>query len=105
MSSGTFAYLARRVIFLVPLMIGLSLVMFTIIHVAPGDPVTALLGERGASNPTFVEQTRKNLGLDKPLPVQYVKWVRRIVLHGDLGKAYTFNNKPVMTLIGERFWS
>lgn len=101
MSSGTFAYLARRVIFLVPLMIGLSLVMFTIIHVAPGDPVTALLGERGASNPTFVEQTRKNLGLDKPLPIQYVKWVGRLV-QGDFGTAYTFNRRPVLSLISDR---
>ena len=62
MQSGTVAYLIRRTLFLVPLMIGLSLVMFTLIHTAPGDPVLALLGERGADNPDFVEQTRKNLG-------------------------------------------
>jgi peptide/nickel transport system permease protein len=105
MQSGIWAYLARRAIFLVPLLLGLSVLMFLLIHAAPGDPVLAMMGERAASNPTYVEQTRKNLGLDKPLPVQYVYWLRRIVLHGDLGKAYTFNNKPVMTLIGERFWS
>lgn len=101
MSSGTFAYLARRVIFLVPLMLGLSLVMFTIIHVAPGDPVRAYMGERGASNPTFVEQTRKNLGLDKPLPIQYLKWVGRLA-QGDFGTAYTFNRRPVLSLISDR---
>jgi peptide/nickel transport system permease protein len=105
MHSGTWAYLARRAIFLVPLLLGLSILMFLLIHAAPGDPVLAMMGERAASNPTYVEQTRKNLGLDKPLPIQYLYWLRRIVLHGDLGKAYTFNNKPVMTLIGERFWS
>jgi peptide/nickel transport system permease protein len=105
MQSGIWAYLARRAIFLVPLLLGLSILMFLLIHAAPGDPVLAMMGERAASNPTYVEQTRKNLGLDKPLPVQYLYWLRRIVLHGDLGKAYTFNNKPVMTLIGERFWT
>jgi peptide/nickel transport system permease protein len=105
MQSGVWAYLARRAIFLVPLLLGLSILMFLLIHAAPGDPVLAMMGERAASNPTYVEQTRKNLGLDKPLPVQYFYWLRRIVLHGDLGQAYTFNNKPVMTLIGERFWS
>ena len=59
MRSGTVSYLIRRTIFLVPLMLGLSLVMFVLIHSAPGDPVTALMGERGASNPDFVEETRK----------------------------------------------
>jgi peptide/nickel transport system permease protein len=105
MQSGIWAYVARRAIFLVPLLLGLSILMFLLIHAAPGDPVLAMMGERAASNPTYVEQTRKNLGLDKPLPVQYFYWLRRIVLHGDLGTAYTFNNKPVLTLIGERFWS
>jgi peptide/nickel transport system permease protein len=105
MHSGTWAYLARRAIFLVPLLLGLSLLMFILIHAAPGDPVLATLGERAASDPTFVAQARKNLGLDKPLPIQYLFWLRRIVFHGDLGTAYTFNNKPVMTLIGERFRS
>jgi peptide/nickel transport system permease protein len=105
MHSGIWSYLARRAIFLVPLLIGLSILMFLLIHAAPGDPALAMMGERAASNPQYVEQVRKNLGLDKPLPVQYLYWMRRIVLHGDLGRAYTFNNKPVMTLIGERFWS
>lgn len=103
MQSGTVAYLIRRTLFLVPLMIGLSLVMFTLIHTAPGDPVLALLGERGAQNPDFVEETRKQLGLDQPLPIQYIKWVGQLV-QGDFGTAYTFNRTPVLELIGDRFW-
>ncbi|MDQ3168029.1 MAG: ABC transporter permease, partial [Chloroflexota bacterium] len=103
MASGTTAYLARRGLFLIPLLIGLSMLMFGLIHAAPGDPVVAMLGERGASNPQFVEQARINLGLDKPLPVQYAYWLKNIV-RGDLGTAYTFNGKPVLSLIGERFW-
>jgi peptide/nickel transport system permease protein len=51
-----------------------------------------------------VEQRQKQLGLDKPLPIQYVYWVGHL-LKGDFGKAYTFNKTPVLTLIGQRFWS
>jgi peptide/nickel transport system permease protein len=104
MNSGVWAYMARRVLMLIPLLLGLSLLMFTLIQAAPGDPVLAMMGERAASNPQYVEQARANLGLDDPLPVQYVRWVGNLV-QGDFGTAYTFNNKPVLTLIGERFWS
>ena len=103
MASGSTAYLVRRALFLIPLLIGLSILMFGLIHAAPGDPVVAMLGERGASNPQFVEQARVNLGLDKPLPIQYAIWLGNVA-RGDLGTAYTFNSKPVLSLIGERFW-
>lgn len=104
MSSGVWAYMARRVLMLVPLLLGLSLIMFTLIQAAPGDPVLAMMGEQAASNPQYVEQARKNLGLDDPLPIQYFRWVSNMV-QGDFGTAYTFNRTPVLKLIGERFWS
>ena len=103
MPPGTTAYLVRRVLLLVPLLLGLSLIMFGLIHAAPGDPVTARLGPQAAANPEFLTQARKNLGLDQPLPVQYVRWLGDL-LQGDLGNAYTFNNVPVLDLIQSRFW-
>ena len=103
MPPGLWAYVLRRTLFLVPLLLGLSVVMFGLIHAAPGDPVLALLGPQAAANPEFIEQARKNLGLDEPLPVQYARWLGNLV-RGDLGTAATFNNTPVLTLIGERFW-
>jgi len=103
MHSGIWPFVARRVLFLVPLLLGLSIIMFGLIHAAPGDPVIALLGPQAAANPQFIEQARRNLGLDEPLPVQYLRWLGKLV-RGDLGTAATFNNKPVLTLIGERFW-
>jgi peptide/nickel transport system permease protein len=78
-------------------------VMFVLIHAAPGDPAVAMMGPQAAANPQFLEQARKNMGLDQPLPVQYLRWLERL-LHGDFGIAYTFNKKPVLALIGERFW-
>ncbi len=104
MNGGLWGYIARRTLFLIPLLLGLSIIMFTLIHAAPGNPVTAMMGERAASNPEFVEQRQKQLGLDKPLPVQYVYWIGNL-LTGDFGKAYTFNRTPVLTLIGQRLWS
>lgn len=84
-------------------MFGLSLVMFALIHAAPGDPALAMMGPQAAANPQFLEQTRVNLGLNEPLPVQYARWVGKLV-RGDFGTAYTFNRKPVLSLIGERVW-
>ncbi len=97
------AYMIRRFLFLIPLLLGLSIVMFTLIRLAPGDPALAMMSPTAASNPQYLEQTRKNLGLDDPLPVQYLTWLGNMVT-GDFGTAYTFNNKPVLDLIGERFW-
>jgi peptide/nickel transport system permease protein len=83
----------------VPILIGLSLIMFLMVHLAPGDPASAFI--QPGANPAFIEQTRKNFGLDQPLPVQYYKYVSRLV-RGDLGTAYTFNGKPVWELIKAR---
>jgi peptide/nickel transport system permease protein len=77
--------------------------MFTLIRLAPGDPALAMMSPSAANNPEYLEQTRRNMGLDEPLPVQYLTWLGNM-LTGDFGTAYTFNNKPVLDLIGERFW-
>ncbi|MBA2469854.1 MAG: ABC transporter permease [Chloroflexia bacterium] len=101
MLSETRAYMIRRVLMLVPLLIGLSFVMFLLLRLAPGDPATAMMSPQAMNNPDYVEQTRRNLGLDEPLYAQYGIWLRNLAT-GDLGTAYSFNNKPVLNLIGER---
>ena len=100
MSASTRNYIVRRILLLFPLLVGLSMVVFTIIHLAPGDPALAFVSEQ-SFDPTVVEQVRKNLGLDKPLPVQYGIWASKVARF-DFGTAYTFNRKPVISLIGER---
>src|SRR5215207_8409562 len=104
MPSGVWSYLIRRTLILIPLLFGLSIIMFALIHAAPGDPVVAMMGPTAAGNPQYVEQARANLGLDKSLPVQYLTWAGNIV-RGDFGTAYTFGNKPVFSLIQDRFWA
>ncbi|CAA9519299.1 MAG: Dipeptide transport system permease protein DppB [uncultured Thermomicrobiales bacterium] len=101
MTGATAAYLLRRVLLLVPLALGLSILMFGLIHAAPGDPVLALLGPQAAANPRFLEQARANYGLDDPLPIQYLHWLGNVV-QGDFGRSYAFNNVPVLELIGQR---
>lgn len=100
MSVRTRNYLLGRVLMLVPLLLGLTVVIFTMIHLAPGDPALAFISEQ-ANDPVMLAQIRQNLGLDQPLPVQYWLWVQQVA-RLDFGTAYTFNRKPVVALIGER---
>lgn len=91
-------YILRRLFFLVPVLIGISVLVFALVHLAPGDPVVAMLG----IHPTAQEATRlrHELGLDKPLPEQYFVWLWRM-LHGRLGTSL-YAHEPVSTLILQR---
>ena len=100
MSAENRRYILRRIVLLMPLLVGLTLIVFTLIHVAPGDPALAFVSEQSI-DPEVIAQVRKNLGLDQPLPVQYAIWVGHVV-RLDFGTAYTFNQKPVIELIQER---
>jgi peptide/nickel transport system permease protein len=94
------AYLLRRLIMLVPLLLGLTVVIFALIHLAPGDPAAAFVSQ-SSIDPQVIAQVRKNLGLDQPLPVQYVVWLGHVA-RLDFGTAYTFNQTPVIELIAQR---
>jgi peptide/nickel transport system permease protein len=100
MSSENRAYILRRIVLVVPLLLGLTLIIFTMIHLAPGDPAAAFVSEQSI-DPAVIAQVRKNLGLDQPLPVQYAIWLAHVA-HLDFGTAYTFNQEPVIKLIEER---
>src|SRR5215469_11286096 len=100
MSAENRAYILRRVLLLFPLLVGLTMIVFAMIHLAPGDPALAFASEQSI-DPQVLQQVRKNLGLDQPLPVQYAIWVSHVI-RLDFGTAYTFNQKPVIELIEER---
>jgi peptide/nickel transport system permease protein len=91
-------YIARRLLLLIPVLWGITAVVFLLIHSAPGDPITAFLGV----HPTVeqVAKLRHLLGLDQPLPVQYLFWLSR-VLQGDLGTSL-LTHQPVAQTILER---
>ena len=94
-----FIYLIRRLLLTVPVLLGVATLVFALIHLVPGDPAQAMLGE-GASQQE-VQKLRATLGLDRPLLVQYRSFLRGIT-RGDLGTSFRYNT-PVTTQIRERF--
>ncbi|MEK3724659.1 ABC transporter permease [Paenibacillus sp. FSL H8-0034] len=91
-------YLLKRILHLFPVLFILSIVVFFIIYLIPGDPASVMLGD-GAS-PEIVEQLREQMGLNTPLYLQYVHWMSD-VFHGNLGNSY-FMKKSVTETIIER---
>jgi peptide/nickel transport system permease protein len=91
-------HLARRVLFTIPVLLGVATLVFSLIHLVPGDPVQSMLGE-GVS-PQDVAEMRTRLGLDKPLLVQYGAFLRGLAA-GDLGTSLR-TNQPVARAIAER---
>jgi len=77
-----FSYTVRRLLMLIPVLIGMSLLVFSIIHLIPGDPAKTILGEKAA--PQVLENMREELGLNDPLAVQYKNYMVNLV-KGDLG--------------------
>jgi peptide/nickel transport system permease protein len=77
-------YALKRLLCVTPVAIGVSIVCFMLVHIAPGDPLAALLP--ADAPPEVVDQVRAAYGLDEPLPVQYALWSWK-VLHGDLGNS------------------
>jgi len=88
-------YLLRRLFLMVPVVLGVTVVVFCIIHLAPGDPVLLLVGERAP--PEVYERVRHAWGLDRPLPVQYLAFLGNI-LRGDLGMSIQMR-RPVLDLL------
>ena len=100
-------YLIKRLLVMIPTLLGISIVAFTIIRIAPGNPV--MLEARGAGGAVDVrlrqdadllKMRERMYGLDKPIPVQYVQWLWRIV-RLDFGRSMT-ENRPVLEMVAER---
>jgi len=86
-----FGYFLKRLGYVLPVALGVSIVCFLLVHIAPGDPITAMTA--GNASQEVVDQIKQAYGLDKPLPVQYAIWLGK-VLTGDLGMSIS-NGRPV----------
>ena len=84
-----FRFIVYRLVQLIPVLLLVSFIVFAFMHVLPGDVIDALAGEAEAHDPAVRAALTKELGLDKPIYVQYVIWLGKIVLHGDFGKSIT----------------
>jgi peptide/nickel transport system permease protein len=90
--------LGKRLLQIVPTLFFVSLLIFSLQHLLPGDPALVMAGEE--RDPEAIEQIRRHYHLDRPLPVQYAYWVKG-VLSGDLGESMRIK-EPVLSLIGEK---
>src|SRR6202034_2787847 len=90
----------RRLLMVVPVLLGVSVIVFLVISLIPGDPARAILGT--FATPENIADVTCQHGLDQPLPIQYVVWVGH-VLRGDLGRSYILH-KPVLDEIMARLF-
>lgn len=92
------SFIVRRILLALPVLFGASLALFALLYVLPSDPAAFVLGD--SATPAQLAELRHTLGLDRPVLVQYLVWLGRL-LHGDLGDLLV-NGFPVARLIGQR---
>lgn len=92
-------YIIKRLLSVIPVLFVVSIVIFGIIHLTPGDPAAVILGQE--ATPEQIEELREQLGLNDPIHLQYLKWIGGVV-QGDLGQSY-FMKEPVTTAIADHF--
>jgi peptide/nickel transport system permease protein len=99
MKRGFLRYVAIRILQTIPVLVGISVVVFVIIHFAPGDPVVNRLGIQATEE--NIQELRQAYGLNQPLYIQYLEWLGGI-LRGDFGRSLTQGGRPVADLIRSR---
>ena len=87
------AYVGRRLLLAIPTLLGASIIVFAMVHLAPGDPIAAVMPAE--SSQAEIEATKRAYGFDKPLPVQYLVWLGRVA-QGDLGKSIATRRAVVL---------
>src|SRR4030095_5816018 len=96
-------YFLKRLLLIFPTLFGISVISFAIIHLTPGDPTILKVGgeESGSGDPKkVIEETRALYGLDQPLPVQYLRWLKRMLTF-DFGYSFR-DHRPVIDKLKER---
>lgn len=98
-------YIARRVLIMIPTMLVISMIVFVVIQLPPGDYLDTLVAQLASQgdrvDPAQLDALRARYGLDQPLVMQYFTWLQRIVFHFDFGQSFEWN-KPVTELVGGR---
>ena len=94
-------YIVKRLLFMVPLLFGITVVCFTVMHLAPGSPTDLQTQMNPRASVEMTERLRAMYDLDKPLPEQYIRWVGRLALL-DLGVSFSTDRRPVADKILER---
>ena len=95
-----YKYILRRLLLLIPVIIGVTFIIFSMMYFTPGDPARIILGEQASE--VDVQRLRADMGLDDPFFVQFGRYVKDVVVEQDLGRSYR-TNRPVMDEITARF--
>ncbi|MDD5658402.1 MAG: ABC transporter permease [Actinomycetota bacterium] len=94
-------YIIKRLISIIPVLIGISIVVFFLIRMIPGDPASLMLSSSQSSDPQFIAKFNAEYGLDKPIIVQYIMWMKKMVT-GDMGDSIFLRDK-VISIILKKF--
>ncbi|MFF1721317.1 ABC transporter permease [Streptomyces sviceus] len=94
-------YVARRLLQMIPVFIGTTLLIFLMVYALPGDPVRGLFGDKGGS-PQVIAALRHEYGLDQPIMVQYWHYMKNMILHADFGTQIA-SGRPVTDVLGDAF--
>jgi len=97
-----YQYIIKRLLWAIPVVVGISILIFSMMHLVPGDPIDIMTMEAKPS-PEVRQQMRHELGLDLPIHTQYLRWAGR-ALQGDLGRSIR-SNRPVVTEIRFRYFN
>ena len=93
-------YLIKRLLVIIPIMLGVTIITFSMIHLCPGDPAVILAGADATKE--GIEKIREEYGLNKPLVVQYYDFMSKL-LRGDLGTSL-FSKLPISEMLAQRYW-
>jgi peptide/nickel transport system permease protein len=94
-------YIIRRFFQMIPVLLGVVFLVFSMLHIVPGDPAMIMAGEQ--ASPVALERMRERLGLNDPLPVQYVRYLGN-ALRGDLGESVRNNRSVAEEIFASRYW-
>ncbi|MBQ1311786.1 MAG: ABC transporter permease [Blautia sp.] len=89
-------FIGKRLLWMIPVLLGVSIFIFTILYFTPGDPVRTMLGPMASQED--VEHVREELGLNDPFLVQYLNFMKEIVLHGNLGKSFSTGESIISSI-------
>ncbi|MBI2755637.1 MAG: ABC transporter permease [Chloroflexi bacterium] len=97
-------WILRRILISIPVFAGITLLTFVFVRLAPGDPVRMMVNPEymAGDAEAYIQRVRADLGLDQPVPIQYVRWVGQ-VMQGNLGFSYQ-DRRPVADILKERIW-
>ncbi|MFE0522265.1 MULTISPECIES: ABC transporter permease [unclassified Streptomyces] len=94
-------YVARRLLQMIPVFLGTTLLIFLMVYALPGDPVRGLFGDKGGS-PQVIAQLRHQYGLDQPIWMQYWHYMKNMIVHADFGTQIA-SGRPVTDVLGDAF--